>query len=533
MSDPNHQTLNPGSNLLHRFRSDRKRLPLHPLEKAVLTVVALHLCFLPWALGTMHAWSQLTSLGFGVLGLAVALIPRTYSGDYALPAAGHQFTVNGLPSTVHRSSSAGYRLIAWPRLVRFPLFWIGLALLAYIAVQGFNPSWVWERNATSWWLRRVNDIPWLPTSIDAPFQRFNVWRQFIIYASAWLTVCTVWVGFTRRRSLQVLLITVLANATLLAFVGFAHRVVSPASFLGLFDWPRGSSAFASFIYKNHAGAYFALAMSLAVALGIWFHLGGRQHEKKSTPTGILFFGALALAAAAAASASRGAVITSAFFLFMTALWYFVRRKLQPRASEHNTAITVAVVLMFLGAIAGTIRYADFSAIRDRFEVLLKDPGSTTEGRKMASSAGSAMLADSGLRGIGAGGFRHLFPEYIKRYPDVYQNGTLFWDHVHRDWLEIPIELGAAGTLLLLLGGGYWLLFFLRLHRAPSALRPPSSVINPPPSIIWHPLVLPVLLGCSQTLIHAWFDFPFQNPAILITWLVLVTVSARWLELDAS
>jgi hypothetical protein len=325
----------------------------------------------------------------------------------------------------------------------------------------------------------------------------------------------MWVGFIRRRSLQVLLITLVINAILLAFVGFAHRMISPTSFLGLFDWPRDSSAFASFIYKNHAGAYFALSMALAVALGIWFHLSGRQHEKKSTPTGILFFGALVLAAAAAASASRGAVITSAFFLVMTALWYFVRRKLQLQTSEHNAVITIAVVLMFLGAIAGTIRYADFSAIRDRFEVLLKDPGSTTEGRKMAYSAGSVMLADHGLRGTGAGSFRHLFPEYIKHYPAAYQNGTLFWDHVHRDWLEIPIELGSAGTLLLLLGAGYWLVSFYRGR------------------IIWHTLVIPVLLGCSQTLIHAWFDFPFQNPAILLTWLAMVTTSARWLELDGA
>jgi len=523
-----------GAKQLEHFRASKRRLPLHPLEKALLAVVALHLCFLPWALGTMHAWSQATSLAFSVLGLGLALISRTYSGDYALAVVGNQSPVNSQRSG-NNPHVSGFRINPLPRLLRFPLFWIGLALLAYIAVQGFNPSWIWERNATSWWLRRVNDIPWLPTSIDTPFERFNVWRQFIIYASAWLTVCTVWVGFTRRRSLQVLLITVLVNATLLAFVGFAHRIISPAGFLGLFDWRRGSSAFASFIYKNHAGAYFALAMSLAVALGIWFHLGGRQHEKKSTPTGILFFAALVLGAAAAASASRGAVITSAFFLLTVALWYFVRRKLQPRSSGHNAVITVAVVLMFLGAIVGTIRYADFSAIRDRFEILLKDPGSTTEGRKMAYSAGSAMLADSGLRGIGAGGFRHLFPEYIKRYPDVYQNGTLFWDHLHRDWLEIPIELGVAGSLLLIVGGGWWLWFFFRSNRPPASnsVQTQVSVLRSPPSAIWHPLGMPLLLGCSQTLIHAWFDFPFQNPAILLTWLALVTVSARWLELDGA
>ncbi|MBI2496992.1 MAG: hypothetical protein HYV75_03385 [Opitutae bacterium] len=243
------------ASLLHRFRSDRKHLPLHPLERAVLTVVALHLCFLPWALGTMHVWSQLTSLSLSLITFTLALIPRTYSGDN-LPAISPQVCSaisakppSGFFASVSRSENRGqtpagqqagtakfqvspratsYRLSPLPRLLKFPLFWIGLALLGYIVLQALNPSWVWERNATTWWLRRVNDIPWLPTSIDTPFERFNLWRQFIIYASAWLTVCTVWVGFTRRRSLQLLLTILVINATVLAGVGFLSTRTMPA-----------------------------------------------------------------------------------------------------------------------------------------------------------------------------------------------------------------------------------------------------------------------------------------------------------------
>src|SRR5258708_1212761 len=139
-----------GSKQLEHFRSDRKRLPLHPLEKAVLWVVALHLCFLPWALGTMHAWSQVTSLGLSAVGLALALIPRVYGGDL-----GPGFQIGGQtsedrgqnvderrnpstsrpPSSVLRPPSSAFRLTMWPRLLHFPIFWIGLALLGYIALQ--------------------------------------------------------------------------------------------------------------------------------------------------------------------------------------------------------------------------------------------------------------------------------------------------------------------------------------------------------------------------------------------------------------
>ena len=208
-----------GSKQLEHFRASKQRLPLHPLEKAVLTAVAVHLCFLPWALGTMHVWSQITNLVLASIGFLLALIPRNYTSDL--------------------SGGPAFRLHPWARLVRFPIFWIGFALLAYIAVQGFNPSWVWERNETSWWLRRVNDIEWLPTSIDTPFERFNLWRQFIIYAAAWLTLCTVWIGFTRRRSLQLLLLTLVINGLLLAVVGFAQRFMASSKFLFFMEWPVG------------------------------------------------------------------------------------------------------------------------------------------------------------------------------------------------------------------------------------------------------------------------------------------------------
>src|SRR5882757_308586 len=227
-----------GSKQLEHFRSDRKHLSLHPLEKAVLWAVALHLCFLPWALGTMHVWSQVTSLALSAVGMMLALIPRNY------------------PSGL--SGGPAMRLTMWPRLLHFPIFWIGLALLAYIALQASNPSWVWERSTTQWWLRRVDDTSWLPTSVDTPFERFDIWRQFIIYVSAWLTVCTVWTGFTRRRSLQMLLVVLIINAGLLGLEGFIQPIVTPYRVLGILPWPPETTPFASFIYKNHAGAYFAL-----------------------------------------------------------------------------------------------------------------------------------------------------------------------------------------------------------------------------------------------------------------------------------
>jgi uncharacterized membrane protein YidH (DUF202 family) len=486
----------PPHSLLSRFRSDRKRLPLHPLEKAVLSVVALHLCFLPWAFGTMHVWSQLTSLVLSVAGLALALIPRNYSPDL--------------------SGGPAMRLTMWPRLMHFPIFWIGLALLGYIALQASNPSWIWTRNATSWWLVRVNDIDWLPTSIETPFDRFNVWRQFIIYASAWLTVCTVWTGFTRRRSLQLLITILVGNAIALAAVGYLQGLTNAETLLWLVQRPLEAMSFASFYNKNHAGAYLALTTIMTAALATWHFDQGEKSMKKSTPAGVLAFIAVFLAGTVLFTLSRGASIAMAICALLFFAWFFLRRRMLPGRSS-NPAVSALVVMVFLGTLVGTARYLDFSMVYRGFDRILnrQKPEESVRFRVLAYDAGEKMLADYWQRGVGAGGFRYLFPEYIKKHPEAYSGGRLFWEHAHRDWFEIPIELGAAGCLLLLLGACYWLRFFYR-QRA-----------------LWHSLAIPVLIGCSQTLIHAWLDFPFQNPAILATWLTLIAVSARWIELESQ
>ena len=48
--------------------------------------------------------------------------------------------------------------------------------------------------------------------------------------------------------------------------------------------------------------------------------------------------------------------------------------------------------------------------------------------------------------------------------------------------------------------------------------------------VWRSLpALLLALGLFQTLAHASFDFPFQNPAVLITWLVLALVATRYAD----
>lgn len=501
----------------------KQRPPLHPLERWFLGIVLVELIFLPWAFGTMHPWSQLTSLGLSAVGMVLALIPRRYDGDYGVPMGTRKPETGDLKpesrsrsaqSSGLRSQVSGFRLTPWPRLLRFPLFGIGFALLAYIVVQGLNPSWVWERNEKVWWLRRVNDIAWLPTSIDTPFERFNLWRQFIIYTTAWLTVCALWVGITRRKSLHILLGVLVANAMVLGLVGFVHKASGVSKLLWLREFP-GAGSFASFVYRNHAGSYFGLLGFAALGLAVWHYFEGRKRMARSTPSAIWLLVSLFLLAAVVFSLSRGAIISVGAFALAAVVSLLILRLTSPTRSTTPLLVNVLVVAVVLGALGFMVRLVDFSEVQVRFDQLSKQHANNSSVgiRQLAREAATEMLGDHGLRGVGAGGFRFLFPEYAKKRPLIYNHGRFFWEHAHIDWLQIPIELGATGSALLLLGGGYMLVGFWRRGG-------------------WkHPLALMIWLGAGQVLAHALIDFPFQNPAILITWAALLVISLRWLELD--
>lgn len=483
--------------LLDYFRATRQRPKLHPREVQLLWIISLHLCFLPWALGGMRPWSCWFSLGFALVGFIFALVPRTYPSG-------------------HRDESI-ITLTAWPRLRQFPLFWIGLLVLSYIVLQGCNPSWHYAQNDTRWWLVRSPEVAWLPTSTATPFERFNLWRQFIIYTSAWLTLCTIWTGLVRRYSLKILLTVLVLNGLVLMVAGGIQRLFFNYAILGFIPRPAGTDGFATLIYHNHAGAYFALLAGIAATLAVWTQDHGERTFRKSTPAPIFALLAFCFSLTVLSTHSRGAslLLVIAFFLFI--LWLLLRRLAPNAPAGSSPAVTWAlVVVLCLGFIfiASEVNFSRLSVGLDRlFAEQIEEE--SVRSRLLAFTSGEHMLSDHWLRGLGAGSFRYHFPTYIKEHPAVYADGKLFWEHVHRDWLELPIELGLVGVSLILSGAAYGLRLMI-LHRRR-----------------WDSAVLPLFLACSQTLAHAWFDFPYQNPAILITWLAVVTTGFRWLQLDRT
>ena len=458
-------------------------------EAALVRVTAAHLCFLPWALGSMHRWSQLVSLAFALTGFALSLWPRAGSKN--------------------RFSSTG-------RLWRFPVFWAGLALLFYVAVQGLNPSWSYRQNADSWWLEPVAHLTWLPSGVQAPFVRSNPWSALVVFASLWLLVCSVWIGLTRRRSYRLLFTVLVGNAFLLALLGVVQQLTDAKQIFWSY-LPSNGSFIASFIYRNHAGPYLNLMVSLAAGLSFWHYQRSQRRHEQPGMAAVLAFLAVFVGIMVVFSYSRASIGVLLGFTFLILCSLLARRYFGQSGKARSRKDLLILVLVLGGFLSICLVSMRAEKVWQRFSQLSTEPASTTGFRGLARQASGDMFRDRWLFGWGAGCFRYGFPLYAEKYPDIYhsRNGGQFfyWEHAHDDLLEYPIELGIIGLLPLvsILGFTAWQLVRLRFWRNTFALF--------------------LTLACLLVACHAWVDFVFQNPAVLLTWSVLLVAAVRWVELD--
>ncbi len=403
------------------------------------------------------------------------------------------------------------------QLIRFPVFWAGVLVMAYVALQGLNPSWRFESDSKSWWLVPLRHDSLLPSGVDAPFARSSPWRALVIFGSAWILVCSVWVGFHRRHSYRLLFGAVALGGALLALVGLLQQGTGSDRIFWSYKPPANAMFMASFIYRNHAGAYFNLVLAVAAGLSSW-HWRRMQRRLEGPGAAVGFgFAAALIGTAVIFSASRMSIVLLVAFTFLMALGPALdafERTGGPQRPRAWAAITFPVVCIL------AIGFVSFEAtgVWERFATLVASPSTTLRSRTVAREAAVEMIRDRWILGWGAGCFRYGFPLYAQHHPEIYNasDGTrLYWEHVHDDLLEFPLELGAVGMIPVAAALGYagWRLFRARFWRNPFSLCAAG--------------------GCLLTLAHAWVDFVFQNPAVMATWAVLLVGAVRWAELESS
>lgn len=496
VSTPPDSAASGGPAPLRQFRARTVRQEIHPRELVLVWLVCTQLVLLPWAFGGMPFWSQCVSLALAAASLALALLPRDYD-------------------EVKARGRAPFRLYSFPKLARFPVFWLGLLLFALIAIQALNPAWSYVSDGKNWWMREIRSISWLPSGVDVPPTEGGPWRTLIVYASVWMVVCAVWIGFTRRHTFQILFTALVANGFVLAGAGMLQRLKGNGRILGLFEAPT-SYFVATILYKNQAAAYFNILLGLAAGLSFWHYSRSLRRLEKSSPAGVFAFMAVAIAIIVLFSFSRAGTMLMLALTLLILLVYLVRAVRTP--AEQRSHLTSALVVILLGSF---VWLGGYSMRIDRVTVsmdrlLTTDRMVSITNRGTAQQATWDMARDRLAFGWGAGSFGYYFPVYQQRHPNIfyYPDGRrAFWEHAHNDYLEWLAEIGVVGLGLLGLSAAY--LFWITFRR-----------------YVWeNALVVFALLGLGTTLAHAWVDFPFRNPAVLTTWCVLLPALGRWAELE--
>jgi O-antigen ligase len=494
-----------GNRAVQSFRGDDGRVApkLHPLEKALLTVAGAQLVFMPWALGSMHVWSQLTALGLAALAFLLALWPRHYTEEYAREGA--------------------FKLLMWPKLTRFPGCWLGLLLLAYLATQALNPAWAHTPFlGQSWTLLPQEHIAWLPSGIDAPFASMNAWRMLIIYGAVWLLACALWVGLTRRQAVHGLLYVIAGNGALLAVLAIVQRLTGTRDILW-FIQGKPEYFVGTIIYKNHAGAYFNLVVATAAALALWHLMRAARRMQRDSPAPVFLFCALLAGVTVIISYSRMATFLLMAFALVGLAIFLGWQAWGRTAGTRNPLVALLLAAVFLAFIGLGGYVLRFDRAAERVDHIIQEirgerDGVSVSHRRIATQATWEMAADRRLWGWGAGGFRWMFPAYQQNHPEILtpswnKRVRFFWEYAHNDYAQLTAELGWVGVGLLLL----LLLSMVTLLVARGAFTR-------------LPLLL-LLAGLGGTLVHSWVDFGLYNPAILTSWVALGILVIRWAETD--
>lgn len=468
---------------------------LHPLEKALLLTALALLIFLPWALGGMRLWAQQIAFGLAALAFVLSLIPRTYDDRY--------------------HAGGNLRLHMWPKLLRFPVFWLGLAYFAIILIQIANPAWTYRSSSAGWWLEGRDYINWLPHGVEGtPFEKMNGWRTLLIQGGAWLLVCALWVGITRRRTLQFILVTLTLNAVALGILAAAQRFGGTNEIF--WQIPSPNEIWGTFFYRNHGGAWFNLAVAMACGLAAWYQLRALRSFAKSNPSAVLAFLAIFLGVIVIVSHSRGATLALVGLLGAFVVAYTVRHLTLPAYPRRR--IIVAILASFFVVFASLgLRELKASRTWDRMEELFKGREETVVVRQLATQATLEMWDRDRWFGQGAGSFRYVFPLYQQHHPQIYKLGNMvfFWEYAHNDYAQALAEVGWVGVALLAAGLAWWLYALIKRGAHGNLLT------------------IALVLGVIATCFHARVEFVFHCPAILYTAGAMFAIAVLWSERDRA
>jgi O-antigen ligase len=420
----------------------------------------------PLPLGSNRPWSwSLLALIAGLLILAWAVAADLRRAPAPIPA----------------------RLL-WPALLPYglALAWAALQTATFTPVEWHHPAWPLAADALG--MAAPSRI-----SVD-PYASWTTIMRLLAYGVVFYLA--VQLCRARHRARHALLAVTLISG-IYAVYGLAAQFSQTDTILWFHKWAYIGFVTSTFVNKNNYATYAGLGVLCATALLIELveraveftpdpRLRLRQTITALTERGVYFVLTLVcLLTALLLSGSRGglaATVAGLGILFLT----FARTRGSSSRLLRSFGLIFAVVAVGLFLFSGEItaeRFAEADAARP----------------KVYSTVIGAIETNP-LLGTGLGSFAEIFPLY--QQPDIPGN----WHEAHNTYLELALELGVPGTLLLALGTVVAALLCLRgaFRRRRDALYPALAV------------AATILIGS-----HALVDFSLQIPAVATTYAFLL------------
>ena len=397
-----------------------------------------------------------------------------------------------------------------PPLLRW--LWPLLLLDGLVLLSCLNPSLVRTTvRGAQVFVQHHPDSPWL-SSARPDLSLRELWLFNAIY----LTAFNVAIIVRRRRMLRALLLIATANTLVLAVFGTFQKLAHASGlFFGVQRSPN-PAFFASFIYHNHWGALSLL--STAAALALLFHYsrlresGGRRHS----PTLFGLTATLLMAASVPLSTSRSCSVML-LLLLAGALFHWLRRiHRHARAGGRSPAVPAAIAVgaFLVGIVAiyllgEPVIEARVDKTREQIEQIKLHGG--LGGREQLYGDTWRMAREKIWFGWGLESYATVFQTFNQQVS--VEGWVPFYAQAHSDWLQALAELGVAGTALVLLLGAVPLAALRR--TGPTGALPGC-----------------LLAGCGLIALYAWVEFPFANPAVMLTFWLCFFTAIRYAQLDA-
>jgi putative inorganic carbon (HCO3(-)) transporter len=197
------------------------------------------------------------------------------------------------------------------------------------------------------------------------------------------------------------------------------------------------------------------------------------------------------------SGSRAAIISFTATSIMVIILGSKDNRIRIRTLGLGLAVILAIVLAGIQLLRHRFAQIEFD-VNDRIELW----NTTID-----------IAANSVFTGFGAGAFESVF-----RGRNTGELGPMTYSHAHNDYLELLLEQGIIGLLLL------GMVVIVAVVRSLSKLLRCRSLLR-------KRLILSGLFGISAICLHAMVDSPFQAPANVWVFIALVAMSLSAAEIE--